>query len=136
MEARLQEEMAFLRRHFPRLEHGPGMEWVMIPEFPLPAGRYNRSQTPLLFKLPGVYPQAGPDNFFVDVELRLTTGAMPPAFNPNAESSSGPAPTTGRWGWFSWHPQSWRPAATVEGGDNLLVFVRGVGLCLRGEESA
>lgn len=136
MESRIQEEIALLRQHFPKLEHSEKWDWVRIPEFPLPSDRFNLQHTPLLFRLPSSYPQAGPDNFFVDVGLRLKDGTTPPAFNANAESSSGPAPVPGSWGWFSWHPQAWRPAATVEGGDNLSGFVRGVSLCLRGEESA
>jgi hypothetical protein len=135
MEARIQEELRLLRRSHPKIEHGPKGEWVKIPDFPLPAGRFNQTHTTLLFKLPSSYPQTGPDNFFVDVGLRLKDGSNPPAFNANAKSSTGPAPIPGAWGWFSWHPQSWRPAATPEGGDNLSGFVRSVSLCLRGEES-
>ena len=125
-----------LRQHYPSLEHGEKLDWIYLPEFPLPLGRFNRANSPVLFRLPSAYPQVGPDNFFVDVGLRLKDGSTPPAFNANAVSSTGPAPKAGDWGWFSWHPQAWRPAATPEGGDNLLVFVRGISLCLRGEESA
>ena len=36
-----------------------------------------------MFALPIGYPQTGPDNFFVEVDLRLANGSPPPAFNPN-----------------------------------------------------
>ena len=126
-----------LRGKYPTLEHGPGFEWVFLPVVPLPVGRFNKPATKVLFTLPLGYPQTGPDNFFVEVDLRLADGAMPPGFNPNRDSSSGPAPLSGDWGWFSWHPQAqaWRPAATAEGGDNLVVFVAGIHMCLRGEEA-
>lgn len=136
MHERVREEIDLLRQQVPDLKHGDGLDWVLLPCFVLPTGRFNKSTTPVLFKIPSTYPQAGPDNFFVDVDLRMKDGSAPPAFNANAESSNGPAPVKGEWGWFSWHPQGWRPAATIAGGDNLLGFVRSMNLCLRGEESA
>lgn len=136
MHERVSNEVALLRKRFSGLEHGEQFNWVLIPIFPLPPGRFNKKETRLLFAIPVGYPNTGPDNFFTDVDLRLKDGGMPPAFNPNSNSSSGPAPVAGNWGWFSWHPQAWRPAAAVDGGDNLETFLIGVNLCLRGEESA
>lgn len=133
MLTRIKEEIDLLRKTYPELQHGEN--WVLIPNYRLPAGRYNLDETPVLFALPSSYPQSGPDNFFVRSSLRLKDGNTAPGFNPGAQSSSGPAPVAGDWGWFSWHPASWRPAATVTGGDNLAVFTRGVGLCLQGTET-
>lgn len=136
MHERVRQEIELLRNKHQGLEHGEQLNWVLIPEFELPPKRFNKNRTRLLFAIPLGYPNTGPDNFFVDVELRLQNGGMPPGFNPNSNSSSGAAPVPGNWGWFSWHPQTWRPAASINSGDNLLTFVRGVNLCLRGEESA
>ncbi len=136
MHERVRQEIELLKRQFPDLRHGDQLDWVLIPELVLPAGRFNKASTKVLFRIPVGYPQTGPDDFFVDGDLRLKDGTNPPAFNPGSQSSSGPAPVEGNWGWFSWHPQGWRPAATIEGGDNLLGFVRTINLCLRGEESA
>lgn len=136
MHDRVQAEVQLLRQKYSQLQHGERLDWVLIPVFALPSGRFNKNETPLLFALPVGYPNTGPDNFFVDVSLRLKDGGPPANFNLNPNSSSGAAPVAGEWGWFSWHPQAWRPAASVEGGDNLMTFVTGVGLCLRGEESA
>jgi hypothetical protein len=135
MHDRVRKEIELLKKQFSDLRHGDQLDWVLIPELVLPAERFNKTVTTLLFRIPAGYPQTGPDNFFVDADLALRNGSNPPAFNLGA-SSSGPAPIEGNWGWFSWHPQGWRPAATIEGGDNLLVFVRGVNMCLRGEEAA
>jgi hypothetical protein len=132
----VRKEIELLKRQFPDLKHGDQLDWVLIPELVLPPGRFNKDATKLLFRISVGYPQTGPDNFFVDSDLRLKGGSTPPAFNAGSQSSSGPAPIEGDWGWFSWHPQAWRPAATIEGGDNLVVFVRGVNLCLRGEEAS
>lgn len=136
MHKRVREEIALLGRQFPDLQYGDQVDWVLLPELVLPAGRFNRERTKILFHIPIGYPQTGPDNFFTDGDLRFRDGTSPPGFNIGSNSSSGPAPLPGQWGWFSWHPQSWRPAATVAAGDNLSGFVRSINLCLRGEESA
>ena len=136
MHEQVREETEWLRAQFPYLRHGDQLDWVLIPELALPPGRFNKVSTKLLFRIPVGYPQTGPDNFFVDGDLRLKDGSTPQAFNVGPQSSSGPAPIEGSWGWFSWHPQAWRPAATIEGGDNLKGFIRSINLCLREEESA
>jgi hypothetical protein len=102
----------------------------------LPSGRFTIDATPVLFVVPIGYPNTGPDNFFVDANLRLVGGGTPPAFNVGPNSSSGSAPMPGNWGWFSWHPAAWRPTADPAVGDNLVTFVTSIGICLRGEESA
>ena len=92
MHQRVREEIELLKRQFPDLQHGGQLDWVLIPELVLPAGRFNKERTKLLFKIPVGYPQTGPDNFFVDVDLCMKDGSNPAAFNANRESSSGPAP--------------------------------------------
>ncbi|MCL6560610.1 MAG: hypothetical protein K6U74_17810 [Firmicutes bacterium] len=134
MYERVAREIDLLRRKYPELQHGDRLNWILIPGYPLPSGRYNKQETKLLLVIPPGYPNTGPDNFFVDGDLRLQNGEMPPGFRQGADSSSGSAPIPGDWGWFSWHPKSWRPAATIEDGDNLLTFLRGVNLCLKGIE--
>lgn len=131
---RVLAEVELVRRKFPALQHGERLDWVMIPDYALPEGRYNKARTRLLFNIPPGYPNTGPDDFFVDGDLRLVGGGTAPGFNPGPNSSSGPATVPGQWGWFSWHPVSWRPAASVEQGDNLLSFLRGIRLCLEGLE--
>jgi hypothetical protein len=133
MRERLVEELDLLRQLFPDVQHGN--DWVLVPAYRLPPERFNLDITPVLFSIPVGYPNTGPDNFFVSVSLRLKDGALALGFNPNPNSSTGPAPIPGDWGWFSWHPSSWRPMAKPELGDNFVTFLRGVGMCLRGEES-
>jgi len=132
---RVRDELDRLSKRFPRITSGEQLNYFVIPCFPLPEGRYEQRETPILVMIPPGYPNTGPDNFFVRQDLRLVGGGSPPAFNPNSNSSSGPAPIPGEWGWFSWHPQVWRPAAQVERGDNLETYLRGVSMCLRGEEA-
>ncbi len=135
MHERVKRELELFKEKYPSVEHGEQFNWVLIPEYSLPLGRFNKSSTKLLFSVPPGYPNTAPDDFFVDGDLRLNGGGTPPAFNLGSNSSSGPARVAGDWGWFSWHPVSWRPAAAIEGGDNLLTFLRGVNMCLRGEEA-
>jgi len=135
MHERVKSEIDLLRQKQAKLQHDDKFSWVLIAEYPLPPERYNKSTTQLLFLIPPGYPNTGPDNFFVDGDLKLKDGSNPPGFNAGSNSSSGNAPVSGNWGWFSWHPTSWQPAATIEGGDNLLTFVRGVNMCLMGIES-
>lgn len=136
MRERIEAEIKLLREKYPSLTHGDDLRWILIPDYVLPIGRYTRDRCRVLFALSTGYPNTAPDNFFVDRALAFKSLSGPiPAFNPNNQSSSGPAPIEGEWGWFSWHPQSWLPAADLTKGDNLLTFLVGVGMCLRGEES-
>jgi hypothetical protein len=136
MHTRVQQEIVMLQQKFPSLEHGKECDWVLLPVVELPVARFNKSHSKVLFRIPAGYPQTGPDNFFVDSDLRLANGTAPAAFNIGNQSGSGAAPVAGSWAWFSWHPQQWRAAAKIEGGDNLYGFVSSILLCLRGEESA
>lgn len=131
---RIIDEVDRLRKKFPDIGVGEQGNWLLVPRFPLPEGRFEQDQTPLLIVIPPGYPNTGPDNFFVRQDLRLIGGSTPPAFNQNSNSSSGPAPVEGSWGWFSWHPHAWRPSAQIEKGDNLETYLRAVNICLRGEE--
>lgn len=135
MHERVRQEIELLKTRYPDLEDGEQLNWILIPKYKLPAGRFNQEMTKLLFALPAGYPNAGIDNFFVDAGLRLSGGENPPGFNIGANSSSGVAPLPGDWAWFSWHPAEWRPAATIEAGDNLHTFLHGVNLCLQGQET-
>lgn len=135
MHERVREELERVKKRFPDLRFGEQLNWFLIPSFPLPIGRFEQADTPVLVMVPPGYPNTGPDNFFVRQDLRLKGGGTPPAFNPNNNSSSGTAPVPGEWGWFSWHPQVWRPAANVDQGDNLQTYITGISMCLRGEEA-
>src|SRR2546426_904573 len=114
MHERVRQEIELLGKQFPELRHGDQLDWVLIPELVLPVGRFNKASKKVFFKTPAGYPKPGREIFFVDSVLRLKNGANAPAFNLGSQSSSGPAPIEGQWGWFSWHPQNWRPAATIE----------------------
>jgi hypothetical protein len=128
MHERVLQEIEMLRTRHPELSHGEELNWVML-ELLLPKDRFNKVRSKALFVVPPGYPNTGPDNFFAEADLRMKDGSMPPAFN-----LGGSPPVSGSWGFFSWHPNGWRPSAALEGGDNLAGFVRSMQMCLRGEQ--
>lgn len=125
MEERIAEEIRLLKEKYPSVQYGEGYKWVMIPEFNLPEG-YNRKTTRLLFLIPSVYPQAAPDNFYVDSGLKFANGNQLTSYSEGAQ-----IPIEGSWGCFSWHPEIWQPSAEIKNGDNLLTFMRSVNIRLR-----
>ena len=125
MKERIRREVEPLRETYPNTQHGQNLDWVMIPDFPLPGG-WNRNLTRLLFLIPTTYPHSAPDNFYVDSGLRLSDGRMPANYN---EGQS--VPIGGAWGCFSWHPEKWNPSDEILKGDNLLTFMKSVRLRLR-----
>jgi hypothetical protein len=125
MNERIVEEIGMLREKYPNLQHGANYDWVEIPDYPLPAG-WNRKATNLLFFIPNTYPLTAPDNFYVGAGLRKQDGVTPSSYT---EGQTVPVP--GNWGQFSWHPEVWKPSATSAEGDNLVTFMRSVGIRLR-----
>lgn len=95
----MNQEIALLRRRFPKLEYRQEGQWVCIPSYPLPEG-WNRNSTEVAFQVPASYPVGPPYGIYVPAGL-LFQGARP-------DSYSEPAPTQppfpGQWGIFSWAP--------------------------------
>lgn len=122
---RLLAEIELLRKRHPEVQCGDGNRWFMIPQYLLPRG-WNREKTRLLFIVPPEYPHRPPDNFYVDVGLRLAAGNQIPS-----NYSEGQSPIGGQWGTFSFHAEVWQPAPEIEKGDNMLTFLTAVRLRLQ-----
>jgi hypothetical protein len=120
MIARCVTELKLVEGRYGPLEIAPDSAWFIIPHWALASG-WNRSETALLLLIPPGYPVTPPDNFFADVELRLSNGGMP----GNATSVEQLAKP---WLQFSYHvePGDWKPHAEPENGHNLLTFLQGV----------
>jgi hypothetical protein len=125
MRERIIKEIELLRTKYANLHHGENYDWVMIPIFPLPEG-WNCKQTKLLFLIPSTYCHTAPDNFYVESGLRLSNSNTPGGYSEGAS-----VPVGGTWGCFSWHAEKWQPGNSIEGGDNLLTFIRTVNIRLR-----
>lgn len=93
--------------------------WVEIPNMELPTG-WNMPRSTIAFQVPNGYPQAKPDCFYADANLRLATGALP--VNSNVQNTPAGSPML----WFSWHVNNWRPNE-----DSLLTWMRVVERRLR-----
>ena len=115
MEARVEHEMALLQAAHPgvAVHRDPtGQHLIELPNFPLPPG-WSKPRATVLFRLPPAYPEARPDCFWADVDLRLAGGAMP------TNTGLPPEQLLGRnWLWFSWHVQRW-----AAGKDDLVKYV-------------
>lgn len=118
---RRHQEIELLRKKYGQLEYGPNLDWILFKEFQLPAG-WNRTSTPLLILIPPGYPVTPPDNFYVPIGFRLSSGVMPSNYN-ESQSHLGQ-----QWGQFSFHPKTedWKPASDILDGDNLLTFMLAV----------
>lgn len=75
---------------------------VVAARLRLPSG-WNKDEATVEFVLPIPYPNAQPDCFFTNPDLRLAGGGMP--------SNTGQQQLDGQPRlWFSWHLASWDPA--------------------------
>jgi hypothetical protein len=113
---RLEKEIEELRaeRQVDVVEDGDWIS-VIIPAFALGEG-YTQSSSDLLIRTQRIYPDAGPDMFWLDVGVLLTDG-RPPQAAESIELYQGR-----NWRRFSWHRQRWEPSI-----DNLhgyLEFIR------------
>jgi Prokaryotic E2 family E len=86
-----------------RIEVGPGGAIVSIPGMALePSGSWSKPATTVRILAPPAFPQARPDCFWVDEDVRLASGGLPQSAQVN--SQLGPNLL-----WFSWHVQKWNP---------------------------
>ncbi len=114
---RLDKELEELRREY-QVDVSEEGDWInlILRDFPIGDG-FNVVSSDLLVRVQRTYADAGPDMFWLDTRVTLSSGQMP----QNAESIEGPY--AGRnWRRFSWHRRSWNPSV-----DNLhgyLEFIR------------
>jgi hypothetical protein len=115
-------EIELVEAQFGELEVAPDGSWLIIRRYPLPPG-WSKDATSVLILVPAGYPQTPPDNFYVDIDLRLAGGGR-------AEGGSDGLAHSGRqWQQFSWHfvdASEWQPHAEIDCGHNLVSFLTGV----------
>jgi len=88
-----------------RQEIGDGSIWVIVPDVDArPAEAWSKPKVTARFLLPLGFPQARPDCFWVDPDLRLAGGGVP----QNAALQEAPH-GAGQQLWFSWHVAHWNP---------------------------
>jgi E2/UBC family protein E len=114
---RLDKELEELRSEY-QVDVSEEGDWInlIFRNFPLGEG-FNVVSSDLLVRIQRTYPDAGPDMFWLDTKVTLSSGQAP----QNAEAIEGPY--TGRtWRRFSWHRQIWNPS--VENLQSYLEFIR------------
>lgn len=117
MTERLKKELELLAHDYPGVRLENDGTWLIVPDFPVPAG-WNRETITILVIVPAGYPQTPPDNFHVEPGLKLANGEMPDNYTENC------GPPTPGWSRFSWHIDgTWRPSSNAAEGDNLHRFL-------------
>lgn len=105
-----------------------GHAWVIIMDFPLPAG-YNRELADVAVLLPPRYPNVPPDGFFLESGLRRNDGRIPHYFEQGFFTLGQTYPPIQNrrdenWAWACLHIREWRPAANFLSGDSLVTVCR------------
>jgi hypothetical protein len=111
----IQAQFDALQKEHPeaRMEQGSGGMIISIPNMTLePAGKWNKPTTTVRILAPPAFPQAKPDCFWVDQDVRLASGGLPQNAQPNSQLGSNLL-------WFSWHVQKWNPNV-----DTLQTYLR------------
>lgn len=107
----IEAQLAKLRDSNANVRHwdlADGSTLIEVPAQSLrPAGVWSKENTTILFLAPLGFPQARPDCFWADDDLRLNGGALPT--NSNLQSIPNAPPEIGQRLWFSWHVSSWSP---------------------------
>jgi hypothetical protein len=84
-----------------------GWTFLIVKEYPLPDG-FLPNVARLLVKLPPSFPDAAPDMFWLDPQVRTASGGAP-------QGTSIECLLGGQWQRFSWHllPGAWRPGTST-----------------------
>lgn len=116
-------ELRLIQRKYPGAMYevdGNGMDWVMVPDYPLPQEIWGRDRANVAIKThPVAYPANHPYGLYVEGKMQLVSGQGV----SNYAAVSEPIPFPGSWGVFSWYVENWNPNADVEKGNNLVRFI-------------
>ncbi len=113
---RLQKELDELKSDY-QIEVSEEGDWInlVFAAFPLGQG-FSPTTSDLLLRIPRSYPDAGPDMFWLDPSVKLSTGQVP-------QSAESLELCMGRnWRRFSWHRKAWSPS--IDNTHGYLEFIR------------
>ena len=117
----MDQELALLRQRYGDVRYCAEGRWVRVPAYCLPPN-WNLTATDVAFQIPIGYPGTQPYGICVPAGL-LFNNEKPSDY---VEPADPPPPFGGRWGRFSWTPDSpWQPATNITAGSNLLNWVVG-----------
>jgi hypothetical protein len=124
MRARIEQELALLRQHYPEIEHKEhnGEDWFLLPHYRFPPDWFINekeiSEAPICFKIGAAYPVGEPYGFAAPIGINFS------GKSPENQGSPVSPPFDGSWQHFSWAPDGWTPTSDVRKGSNLLSWVR------------
>jgi len=125
MRARIEQELALLREHYPDVEHKEldGEDWFRLPRYGFPpgwqVGQTAIEESEIAFQVKADYPGAPPYGFLVPTNLNFK-GAAP----TNTGAPPKQPPFAGNWLHFSWSVDDWSAKADGRKGSNLLAWSR------------
>lgn len=90
-----------------------GSALITMPEVKIVNG-WSKGSVTYWFVAPAGFPHAKPDCFWVDADVRLSSGRM-----PQSSGLSSPPSISHQQLWFSWHATTWDPNR-----DSLLTYAR------------
>jgi hypothetical protein len=112
-----ESEITLLKKKYGELEFGEYIDWILFKNIKIPGG-WNMNQIDLLIVVPAGYPVTPPDNFYVPVGFRLSSGNTPANYSEPVQYLSK------NWGQFSYHLEgNWCPKNDITSGDNLQSFM-------------
>lgn len=117
--ARIDEEVALLRKRFPDLTYQD--PWVLLPAYPVPDVGWGVSSVQVAFSVPAGYPGQKPYAFCTSPVLQVG------AANPTSTTQSTEPPFAGVWLKFSWDCPEWLAGADVASGSTLLHWAMSFG---------
>ena len=119
IEARINEELALLRRHYDAVEYigTSDIHWFRV-EAVRTAPNWSSDTTVVAFSITQGYPGTAPYGFYVPAEL------MYEGHSPNEHSAPHQPPFAGTWRFLSWYIENWRPTDDLTTGSNLWGWVR------------
>ena len=119
VEARINAELALLRRHYDAVEHieASGLHWFRVATVRT-APNWSSDTTEVAFSVTQGHPGTELYGFYVPAELTYA------GYHPDEQLASHQPPFAGTWRFLSWYPENWRPTADVTTGSNLWGWVR------------
>lgn len=123
MDARLQRDLDLLKSRYPEAQFREQGQWVLIPQYPVPIGGWDRRDYTICFQLRPGYPDIGPYGINVSPPPRAS-GQQ--GLGSYTDSPDPKPPFDGVWGRFSWELDGWKATPDLISGCTLLNFVESI----------
>lgn len=122
---RIDQELALLKGQFDKVEcqELAGSYWFFVSAIELPE-TCQPHRISVVFSVTTGHPGAPPYGFYLPADVKRDGAVVSAQAPPTAP------PFDGEWRFVSHQPTNWRPAATVDAGDNLWGWIRSIRNCI------